>query len=428
MEQGGATNTPTPTTGAPGSLWRNQSFVRLWFAQALSSAGTQITAVALPLTAVLVLGATPAQMGLLSIASRAPSLLFDLFAGVWVDRTQRRPILVRTDLGRALLLATIPSAAALGYLTFAQLYIVTFAVGTLTAFFTLASVSILPALVKRPQLVEANSKLAVTESIMTVAGPGAAGGLVQLVGAPKAIIADALSYVVSALALRGISATEQPPSRAERRSVWAEIGEGVRELVRPPLLRALAVSVSVGTFGVAVQETVLLLFLTRELGFTPADIGLVFAFGGGGSFVGAALAGRVARLVGTGRAIVLGNLLWGLGVLMFPLVGFAGTAFLVVSVGQFLAGIGGMLWGVNQMSLRQSITPVGLFARATAARRVLMIGMQILGAALGGFLGGVVGLRATLIVGAVGLMVGLLLVCFSPVRSVGDISQVARSA
>ena len=428
MEQGGATREPAGTAGAPGSLWRNRSFVRLWFAQTVSNAGSQITAVALPLTAVLVLGATPTQMGLLGIAGRAPNLLFDLFAGVWVDRTRRRPILVGSDLGRALLLGTIPLADLLGYLTFAQLYIVTFAVGTLTAFFSLASISILPSLVKGQQLVEANSKLAVTDSIMTIAGPSAAGALVQLLGAPKAIIADALSYVLSALSLNGIGASEKPPSRAQRRSVWVEIAEGVRELVRTPLLRALAVSVSVGTFGLAVQETVLVLFLIRELGFTPAAVGLVFAFGGGGSLAGAVLAGRVARRAGIGRAIVLGNLLWGIGVLMVPLAGFAGRAFLLVGMGQAVGKIGATIWSVNQMSLRQSITPAGLFARATAARRFLMISLQIVGAALGGFLGGLVGLRATLVVGAVGLIVALMLVFFSPVRGVRDVSEVTLHA
>src|SRR5918997_3745420 len=194
MEQGGATNKPDSTTEAAGSLWRNGSFVRLWFAQTVSNAGSQITYVALPLTAVLVLGATPAQMGLLGIASRAPNLLFDLFAGVWVDRTRRRPILVGADLGRALLIGTIPVAALLGYLTFAQLYIVAFAVGTLAGFFSLASISLLPSLVKGQQLVEANSKLAITDSVMTIAGPSLAGGLVQLIGAPRAIIVDAISY------------------------------------------------------------------------------------------------------------------------------------------------------------------------------------------------------------------------------------------
>lgn len=404
------------------SLWRNSSFLRLCFARTVSNAGSQVTAIALPLTAVLLLGATPIQMGLLGIAGRAPSLFFDLFAAVWVDRTRRRPILVGADLGRALLLATIPIAALFGYLTFAQLYLVTFCVGTLTAFFTLASISILPSLVKPEQLVEANGKLAVTDSILTIAAPSAAGGLVQFVGAPKAIVADAGSYLLSALSLKGIVASEQPPDRAQRRTIWAEIGEGIHELVRTPLLRALAVSVSVGTFGLAIQETVLVLFLTRELGFTPATIGLVYAFGGGGALIGAMLSGRVARGMGMGRAIVLGNLLWSVGVLLVP---FAGKSLLLIGLGQVIAQIGSAIWSVNQMSLRQRITPVGLFARATAARRFLMISLQIVGAALGGFLGVSIGLWATMMIGAVGLLVGFLLVWFSPVRAVSVVEAQA---
>ncbi len=153
---------------------------------------------------------------------------------------------------------------------------------------------------------------------------------------------------------------------------------------------------------------------------------LIYGFGGGGSLVGALVAGRAARLVGVGRAIVLGNFLWGIGVLIIPLAGLSGAAFLLVAAGQLIAHIGAAIWGVNQMSLRQSITPVGLFARATAARRVLMISLQILGAALGGFLGGAIGLQATLVIGALGLIAGLLLVFFSPVRGMRDLSAVSR--
>jgi MFS family permease len=397
----------------------------LWFAQAVSRAGDQVTVVALPLTAVLVLGATPAQMGLLGVASRLPELFFGLVAGAWIDRTRRQPILVWTDLGRALLLGTIPLAAMLGYLTFAQLYIVAFAVGTLAIFFSISSISILPSLVRGDQLIEANGKLALSDSVLTIAGPGAAGGLVQLVGAPKAIIADAASYVVSALSLRGVGASETPAGARERRSIWTEIGEGVRELVRTPVLRALAVSVSVGTFGAVMQQTVLMLFLVRELDLTPAVIGVVFACGGAGALLGALSARRVANLVGTGPAIILGNLLWAAGVLLIPLAGLAGAALPFIIAGQVISGIGGAIWGVNQMSLRQTITPVGLFGRATAARRFLMYNMQIAGAAAGGVLGSVIGLRATLVVGAVCLVMGFLLVLFSPVRNVRDLSEVS---
>jgi MFS family permease len=423
--RGGVVDKSTSVSEGSTSLWRNRAFTRLWFAQAVSRAGSEITNLALPLTAVLALGATPAQMGLLGIAQRLPELFFGLLAGVWVDRARRSPILVGSDLGRALLLGTIPLAAMLGYLTFAQLYVVAFGVGTLTVFFSLASVSILPALVRREQLVEANSRLAMSDSVLTIAGPGAAGGLVQLIGAPRAIVADALSYVLSALSLVGVGAAEKPSGREQRASVRAEIGEGIRELWRTPILRALAVSVSVGTFGAAMEQTVLVLFLVRALELPPAAIGLVYAFGGGGALVGAGLSGRAGRLFGTGRAIVLGSFLWALGSLLVALAGLAGTALPLILAGQAVAGLGGAIWGVNQMSLRQAVTPVGLFGRATAARRFLMYSMQIGGAGLGGVLGGVIGLRETLVIGALGLVAAFVLVVFSPVRAVRDLSDVA---
>ena len=219
-------------------------------------------------------------------------------------------------------------------------------------------------------------------------------------------------------------------AQPRRRRAGREIGEGVRELVRTPLLRSLTFSVSVGTFGTAMQSTVQLLFLVHELGLTPALIGLAAACGGAGSLVGAACAGRTSRRLGTGRAIVLGSFLWAAGALVVPLAGLAGRTaadLLLIGAGQAVASAGGAVWGVNQMSLRQAITPVGLFARATAARRLPMFGMQIAGAALAGVLGTAIGLRATMVVGAVGLGAGFLLLLFSPVREVHNLSEVAAN-
>lgn len=417
----------TRADGAPPSLWRNRAFLRLWFAEVVSGAGSLITGLALPLAAVVALQATPAQMGLLRGASIVPELLFALLAGVWVDRARRQPILVGADLGRAVLLGSIPLAALAGGPTFAHLWLVAFVAATLAVFSSLAAISILPALVPRSQLVEANSRLAVTGSVLTIAGPGIAGGLVQAVGAPKAILADAVSYVVSALSLRGVGRSESVARRAGA-STWHEIGEGMHELFRTPLLRSLTLSVSVGTFGVAMQSTVQMLFLVNELGLTPALIGIAAACGGAGSLVGAACAGRVSRRLGTGPTVVLGNALWAAGALVVPLAGLGGGELLVVAVGQAVASAGGSLWGVNQMSLRQAITPVGLFGRATAARRLPISGMQLAGAALGGVLGGAIGLRATLVLGGVGLAAGCLLLLASPVRGVRDLSDGAASA
>ena len=410
------------------SLWRNAPFVRLWLAQVVSNAGSQITNLALPLTAVLVLGATPAQMGALGVASSLPNLFFGLLAGVWVDRIRRRPTLVGADLGRALLLGTIPAAALLGSLTFAQLYLVAFASATLSLFFTIASVAVLPSVVRKDQLVEANSKLAATDAVLAIAGPGAAGSLIQVLSAPKAIVVDAVSYVLSALSLRGVGVSEEPPSREQQRSIWAEIGEGVRELVRTPLLRALTVAATVGVFGAAVQNTVFLLFFTRQLGLSPATIGLVYAAAGSSSLLGAVLAARVARSIGTGPAVILGQCLWAISALVVPLAGLAGPALPPLLAAQVITGAGGAIWSVNQMSLRQHLTPVRLLGRVTAARRFLLFGAAPLGSALGGVLGGAVGLRATLLVGAIGVLGALALLFFSPIRNVHDPSDVAGHA
>ncbi|MFC1974840.1 MFS transporter [Chloroflexota bacterium] len=320
-------------SGVPANLWQNRAFLRLWIADVLSRSGSQITSVALPLTAVLVLEATPGQMGLLGVAGSLPNLLFGLFAGVWVDRMRRSPILVGADLGRALLLGSIPVAALLGYLTFAHLVLVVFVTATLSIFFILAAVSILPSLVEGEQLVEANSKLAMNGAVLGVAGPSIAGGLVQIVSAPIAIAVDAASYILSALSLGGISASETLLRKKETRgNIWREIGEGVQELIRTRILKALTLAACAGTLGGGIIGTVLVLFLTRDLGLAPVAIGIVFAFSGVGSVVGAGLAGYADRRMGIGPAIILSSFIWVLGYLVIPLAGFAGQNFFFVAV------------------------------------------------------------------------------------------------
>jgi MFS family permease len=406
------------------SLWQNSAFIRLWVAQILSKAGSEITRVALPLTAVIILAATPAQMAALRISGSLPNLLFGLFAGVFVDRTRRGPILVGADIGRALLLGTIPLAALLGRLTFIHLVIVVFLSATLTLFFTLGSVSILPSLVKREQLVEANSRLAFSDSVLGIAGPAAAGWLVQLISAPKAIIVDTVSYLLSALSLRGLRAREASPKQAAKDgAIWHEIGEGVRELVRTAELRAFTVSASIGAVGATLQQTVLMLFLVNSLHLTPAEIGIVFAVGSIGSLIGAALSKQVAQRLGIGLAATLGSLLWAVSSFIIPMAGLIETPpLIIIGVGQALSGIGATIFGINQMSIRQHLIPTDRFGRATAARRFLIFGLAAAGAALGGYLGTVFGLRSTLFAGAVGFSLGFLLLFLSPVRQIRNLS------
>jgi MFS family permease len=412
--------------GATATLWHNHNFTRLWFATVVSNAGTQITNLALPLTAALTLGATPIQMGLLAMGGSLPNLLFGLFAGVWVDRTRRRPILIWADLGRAVLLGTIPLAALIGSLTFVHLWMVAFANSTLSIFFTIASVAVLPSVVKHDQLVEANSKFALTDSVLSIVGPGTAGGVVQLLSAPKAIFLDALSYVLSALSLNGINVPEQSARpKPVRGHLWTEIREGVHALIQTPLLWALTVSGMVGVIGFAIQGAVGILFLTRELGLEPAVIGLLSACGGSGALLAAVVAGRIGRELGIGAAVVLGNLLWVLGGLMTPLAGFAGLTLPYLVVGGVLASFGATIFSVNQMSLRQHLTPVALLGRVTAARRFLIFSLGPAGSAVGGILGITLGLRTTLLLGGLVGVLSVLVVFFSPVRAVQDLPEAA---
>lgn len=405
-------------TQTPVSLWRNTNFTRLWFASIVSNAGTQITNLALPLTAALTLGATPTQMGLLAIAGSLPNLLFGLLAGVWVDRTRRRPVLVWADLGRALLLASIPLAAFFGSITFIHLYIVAFITSTLSIFFTIASVAVLPSVVKREQLVDANSKFALSDSVFTIAGPSTAGGIIQLLSAPKAIIVDAVSYVLSALSLSGVHISEKSSqAKLTRSQVWKEIREGVQALIETPLLRALTISGIIGTIGGSMQGAVALLFLTRDLSLGPALIGLLSACGGIGSLLGAVIAGRLGRYIGIGTAVILGNFLWIAGGLLTPLAGLAGVSFPYLVGGAVLAAMGATIFSVNQMSLRQHLTAVELLGRVTAARRFFIFSLAPIGSALGGVFGSSLGLRATLIFGGLVGMISVVVVFFSPVRT-----------
>ncbi len=419
----------TPGTAEPSSsLWRNHDFMRLWFAQVISTAGTVVTGLALPITAIVLLHAGTGQLSLLSIAGFAPNIAFGLLAGVWVDRARRRPILVGADLGRALLLATVPLAAVLGVVSFAQLVAVAFAVGTLSACSSLAAVAILPAIVPREQLVAANSRLATTDAALALAAPTVAGALIQLVGAPRAILADALSYLGSALTLRRLRAAEGAAPVGVRATVWREMGAGLRELVRTPALRALTVAVSVGTFGTAMQGVVSILFLINDLHIAPAILGVLGACGGAGSLLGAAVAGRATRRLGVGPAIILGQLVWAAGSLVAPLARPGATLIPVLGVGVAIAGFGGALWGVSQISLRQALTPQRLFARATAARRLPMFGMQIAGAGLAGVLGSAIGPRETLFLGGLGLVAATFLLAFSPIRAIRTLDDVVDPA
>jgi MFS family permease len=403
-------------------------FRKLWVGQAISLLGTEITLLALPLTAVLLLEATPPQMGILSAIALVPYFLMSLFVGVWVDRAQRRPFLIAADIGRALLLGSIPFAALIDLLSIGQLYVVGFLVGILNVFFGVAYQSYLPSLVRRDQLAEANGRLAMSATATAATGPGIAGALVGLLTAPVAVAVDALSYVASALFVSCIRATELAPERSgDRIGTRVEIVDGLRAVVERPVLRALVGAWAVYEVSSSLIDAVLVLYETRELGIPPAVLGVLLTAGSVSAFLGAAVTGRVARLVGLGPSIGLAFLLLAVDGLLIALADvFRSAAIPLILAAEVVAGLGIAVSGVNQTSLRQALIPDRLRGRVNASFMFLTTGVRPVGALLGGFLGESIGLQAIFLVGALGMLAAAAVIFISPVRSVRRLSTEDR--
>jgi MFS family permease len=404
------------STPAPATLWRHRDFMKLWVAQTISVFGTGFTQLALPLIAVTLLGATPAQMGFLGTAEFLPFLLLGLVAGAWVDRWPRRPVLIVGDVGRALALATIPLAALAGVLRMSQLYVVGFLAGVLTVFFDVAYQAYLPALVERRQLVEGNSRLEASRSIAQVSSPGIAGVVIQLFSASVAIVLDALSYLASALFIGRIRQQEGRPDPSGRRPMVAEVREGLGVVFGSRLLRSIAGCTGTFNFFSNVWGVLIILFAVRELSLTAATIGVVFTIGNVGALLGAFVAGRVGRRLGVGPTIILTSLAAALG--FVPLV-FATprTAVPLLIAGGLISGFSNVVYNVTQVSLRQAITPQRLQGRMNATMRFVVWGTIPLGSLAGGALGELLGLRPAITVGVAGGLLAFLWVFFSPVRS-----------
>ena len=379
-------------------LARDPEFLKLWVGETISDFGDQITLLAIPLTAVIVLKASAFEMGLLAAIGALPTALFSLVVGVWVDRLPRRRILIAADLGRAVALATVPVAFVLGVLGLPLLFVVAFTTGTLSVFFVVAYQAYLPTLVGRERLVDANGKMNASGSLAQLAGPGVAGLLVQLFTAPMPVVADALSFVASLVGITLIRRTE-PQLTPRPRDMRAEIREGMAALLGHPLLRTLVICGAIVVLLFSAQLAIFVLYLARDLGLEPTVIGLILAIGSVGALAGALLAGTVARRIGIGPAFILGAFL---AAICFIVRGVAGGPPLAIVVGltgaQLIGLFGASLFNVNGPSMRQALTPTHLLGRVNASYRFLVWGTGPIGALLGGTLGELFGLRAALLV------------------------------
>ena len=403
-------------------LWRHRDFTRLWLGGTVSSFGSQITFLALPLTAVLVLDATPLQMGILAAAGSAPALVFGLGAGVWVDRRKKRPIMIATDYGRAILLLAVPVSVAFDVLRIEYLYVIALAIGMLSLLFGIASRSMLPSLVAREELVEANGKLAVGRSASEVTGPGVAGGLVQLFTAPIALIVDALTFVASAFAVQSIRTPEPEPVSSGSQDFVKEAVHGLALIRRSRVLLPLAGVVGGVAIFNAMFEAVWLLYVSKDLGLKPVTFGIIFSMGGVGFLLGALLANRLIGWTGIGRAVFLGVVIAALSDMATPLAGGPVIAIAaLLTVASFLFGLGATVFRVAQVSLRQASTPISLQGRMNGAMNSLEVGLVPIGALLGGVLGELIGLRWTLFLAAGGELVAVLCILPSAVWSMRDL-------
>jgi MFS family permease len=409
-----------------GALWHHPDFLKLWVGESVSLIGSQVTILALPLTAVLVLKATSMQLGFLNAAGFAPFLFVTLFAGVWIDHHRRRPILIVTNIARALLLGIVPLLAFIGQLRIEELYAIALLAGCFTVFFYLAFQAFLPTLVQQDQLVEGNSKLSVSQSIAEISGPGLAGFLVQIVTAPLAVIVDALSFCVAAISLMLIHRSEPlPASAASARNSLREIGEGIRAIFSNRYLCAFAGEAATYNLFWQMILTVFVLYAVRDLRLTSGLIGLLFAVGSTGALLGALFTGLIARRVGVGLTIVSMAALSDMPLLVLPFVTRSTPGGLgILLLAFFLQGIGITGCNVHVDSIRQALLPSHLQGRANAGYRLIVSGVVPLGALFGGWLGGQFGVQTTLFVGAVGLLSTWLWIVLSPVRRLRTFPQV----
>jgi len=390
----------------------------LWTGQTVSELGSVVTRTAVPLVALLVLGAGPWELAVLVIVTSAGVLLVGLLAGAWVDRLRRRPLLIWDDVLRALLLFSIPLAYALGALRMEQLYVVMFLESCLGALFDAAYPAYVPTLIGRDRLVEGNSKLATSSSIAEIGGPGLAGTLVQLVSAPFAILVDAVSFVVSAVSLVLIRVPEPPrPPRETTTRIAREIVEGLRVVRRHAIVLPLAArSVPGHVFG-AFYGVLYSIYLLRELHLDPFLLGIVISAGGVGSLVGSLLASRVVNAMGIGRALVATAIAASaLGVLTPLAQGPVALATLMVFLPQLIGDGLQTIEGVAEVSLIQGVVSDRILGRVNATLDVLSHGLAYpLGALIAAFVAEQIGVRGAIAVGWAGMALSILCVVFSPV-------------
>ncbi|HEX2044103.1 MAG TPA: MFS transporter [Gaiellaceae bacterium] len=406
-------------------LLRVADFRNFWLGESISLLGDQVSVIALPLVAVLALDASAADMGYLGAAALGPHLLLSLPVGVWLDRVaRRRRVMIAADVARAALLASVPLAYALDALTLGQLYAVAFVAGCVAVVFDLSYPTVFVSITPRERYIEGNALVNGSRSFSFVGGPSLGGFLVQIFGAPFALVADAVSYLVSAAFLARVRAAEPPLEPTEEETVRERLLEGMRFIGRHEIFRPGLAAVATVNFFNFMFAALFVLYATRELGIEPGTLGLVLGSGAVGGILGAVLAARIGRALGLGRAFALGCVLFPLPLILVPLASGSQPAVLAfLFAAEFLSGLGVMILDISFGAIMLGLTPHRLRARATGAFRFVNYGVRPLGSLAGGALGAALGLRPALWVATVGAVAGVLWLVPSPVPALRELPE-----
>jgi predicted MFS family arabinose efflux permease len=400
------------------SLWRCPEFVKLWAGQTISEIGSRVSREGIPLTAVIVLHASTAQMGWLTGIGGLAALIAGPLAGTLADRTRRKPLMIGADLGRALILATIPWAHFHGGLTMSHLVAVVALAGMLTVLFDVAYPTFVPTLVAPAQLLEANSKLALTLSVAEVTGPALTGMLVKLITAPVAILLDAVSFILSALSIAWIARPESTPAPpAAHQSWWAEASGGIRFVFSHPLLRPVALRTATVSLAWGFFATLYVYYAIEVLKMSTVSLGIVITLGGIGNLAGALVARRASTRFPVGKLLIAASLWQGVMSLLIPLAYEPGW-FAVACLGtsQLFGDVAHPVFNINELTLRQKAAPPHMLGRVNACMQLLFKGLFPFGALSGGALAALIGSRQTLLFSSFGILASCLWLIFSPVR------------
>lgn len=391
------------------ALGQGYDFSHLWAASAISQVGSQFTLLVFPLLAATTLDASPVAVGALGAVGALPHLLFGFFAGAWVDRLRRKPILIAADIARCVLLLSVAFAAYRGDLSVIFLVGVAFLIESCTVFFDLAYVAYVPTLVSKDRLVGANSRLEASASASQIVGPALGGAAIRLLGAPVALLFDSISYLASAVLLTRIRAREVPPARTGDSHIVTEIREGLHLLWSNQVLRGLALAHGLVNLGGYIFFAVYILYMVRVLHLDPGAIGLVLASGGVGALAGAIAATPAERRWGTAPVLVGSLVMFGVTGMTVPMaVLFPAIALPMIVASEVLQWFAILVFSINAVTVRQSISPPQMLGRINGSMRVLTFGLRTVASLLGGLLGSRIGLPATLVVGAFGMLISFL--------------------